>query len=172
MPTESRIPGVQLRELEVFGDARGSLAEIFRAAAMPAAFAQANHSRSAAGVLRGLHYHRRQDDLWYVVSGRARVGLADLRERRRRPAVEVHELGGEPASTLYIPRGVAHGYLALTELHLLYFVTSEYDPSDEHGVAWDDPDLAVPWDSPAGPVVSERDAANPNLEWERIPSFS
>lgn len=172
MPTESQIPGVQIRTLDVFGDARGRLAEIYRAAQVPAAFAQANHSRSAPGVLRGLHYHRNQDDMWYVVSGRARVGLADLRTRGRRPLVEVHELDGDAAATIYIPRGVAHGYLALTGLDLIYFVTSEYDPTDEHGVAWDDPVLAVPWDAPQPPVVSARDAANRAFEWEWIPSFS
>lgn len=172
MPTESGIPGVEIRPLDVFGDARGSLAEIYRAAQVPAAFAQSNHSRSAPGVLRGLHYHRRQDDMWYVVSGRARVGLADLRTREERPRVEVHDLDGDAPATVYIPHGVAHGYLALTRLDLIYFVTREYDPSDEHGVAWDDPSLAVPWDPPQAPILSGRDAANPALEWERIPSFS
>ncbi len=85
-----------------------------------------------------------QADLWYLVSGRAQVGLADL--RRARP----HAAGRDarcstprcrPASTSR--SGVAHGYLALTEIDLIYWVTSEYDPADENGVAWDDPTLAL-----------------------------
>jgi dTDP-4-dehydrorhamnose 3,5-epimerase len=77
----------------------------------------------------------------------------------------------EPTA-VYIPRGVAHGYLALTDLDLVYLVTHEYDPQDEHGVAWDDPTLAIPWQLDGVPVVSERDRNNPTLQWERIPSFS
>lgn len=172
MPTESAIPGVEIHELAVHGDDRGRLVEVFRASAMPEPFAQSNHSRSAAGVLRGLHYHRHQDDLWYLVAGRAQVGLADLREAGGRPRVETHVLDGEQPATVYIPRGVAHGYLALTQLDIVYWVTAEYDPGDEHGVAWDDPTLAVPWQLDGPPVLSERDARNPALAWERIPSFA
>jgi dTDP-4-dehydrorhamnose 3,5-epimerase len=172
MSTRSAIPGVEIREPAAHGDARGRFVEVFRSAAMPHPFAQSNHSRSAAGVLRGLHYHRRQDDLWYVVSGRAQVGLADLRGGGGHPVVETHVLDGERPATIYIPRGVAHGYLALTQLDLLYWVTAEYDPADEHGVAWDDSTLALPWQLAGPPVVSERDARNPALAWEQIPSFA
>lgn len=172
MPTESRIPGVVIRAPEVHADSRGRFAEIYRSAGMPHAFVQSNHSRSEAGVLRGLHYHRNQDDLWYVVCGRAQAALVDLRDRGGTPVVETHVLDGDDPVTLYVPRGVAHGYLALSELHLMYWVTSEYDPSDELGVAWDDPVLAVPWQLAGEPHVSRRDAENPPLEWERIPSFA
>jgi dTDP-4-dehydrorhamnose 3,5-epimerase len=171
-PTGSAIPGVEIHEPAVHGDDRGRFVEVFRAAAMPYPFAQSNHSRSAAGVLRGLHYHRHQDDLWYVVAGRAQVGLADLRQGSGRPLVETHVLDGERPTTLYIPRGVAHGYLALGALDMLYWVTAEYDPEDEHGVAWDDRTLAVPWQLDGAPVLSERDARNPALVWEQIPSFA
>ena len=173
MPTDgSAIPGVLIERPQVHGDGRGRFSELYRAAAMPHGFAQSNHSRSAAGVLRGLHYHRRQDDLWYVVRGRAQVGLADLRVPGPEPLVETHVLDGEQPATIYIPRGVAHGYLALSELDLIYWVTAEYDPSDELGVAWDDPSLGIPWQLDGAPVVSDRDAANPALEWGRIPSFA
>ena len=172
MPTESRIPGVVISAPEAHGDDRGRFVEIFRAAAMPRAFAQSNHSRSAPGVLRGLHYHRGQDDLWYVVSGRCQVGLADLRRPGGRPVVEAHVLDGQEPATIYIPRGVAHGYLALTELDLVYWVTAEYDPADELGGAWDDPTLAVPWQLNGSPRLSRRDAENPALQWDLIPSFA
>jgi dTDP-4-dehydrorhamnose 3,5-epimerase len=172
MPTESRIPGVAIRTSETHADTRGRFVEIFRAACMPRTFAQSNHSRSEPGVLRGLHYHQHQDDLWYVVSGRAQVALADLRDQCSPPLVETHVLDGERPSTVYIPRGVAHGYLALTQLDLVYWVTAEYDPDDELGVAWDDPTLAVPWRLTGQPLLSERDARNPALRWELIPSFA
>jgi dTDP-4-dehydrorhamnose 3,5-epimerase len=173
MPTDSSaIPGVVIERRQVHADGRGRFSELYRAASMPHGFAQSNHSRSEPGVLRGLHYHRRQDDLWYVVRGRAQVALVDLRVPGPGAAVETHVLDGERPATIYIPRGVAHGYLALSELDLIYWVTAEYDPSDELGVAWDDRSLAIPWQLDGTPVVSERDAANPALEWERIPSFA
>ena len=174
MPTEasSAIDGVRIVTLDVYGDLRGRFCEIFRSAAMPETFVQANHSRSAAGVLRGLHYHRHQADLWYVPAGRAQVGLADLRVRGGTPPTESFVLDAAQPTTVFIPPGVAHGYLALTDLDVIYWVTGEYDPGDEHGVAWNDPTLAIPWQIDAEPVVSERDAKNPGLDWELVPTFS
>jgi dTDP-4-dehydrorhamnose 3,5-epimerase len=174
MPTEapSAIDGVRIVTLDVYGDLRGRFCEIFRSAAMPETFVQANHSRSAAGVLRGLHYHQHQADLWYVPAGRAQVGLADLRVRGGTPPTESFVLDAAQPTTVFIPPGVAHGYLALTDLDVIYWVTGEYDPGDEHGVAWNDPTLAIPWQIDADPVVSERDAKNPGLDWELVPTFS
>ncbi len=84
-----------------------------------------------------------------------------------RPIVETHEVTAD--DRIVIPTGVAHGFLARTELTLLYMVTAEYDGSDEHGFAWDDPTAAVPWPrvdmTPDGrPIVSDRDRSNPSLE--------
>jgi dTDP-4-dehydrorhamnose 3,5-epimerase len=152
-------------------DPRGRFTEIMRAAHFPETFVQSNHSRSQQGVLRGLHYHRHQADLWYVVSGKAQVGLADLRELRNPPLVATVVLDGDEPQTLYIPAGVAHGFLAVTDVDLIYFVSAYYDATDEHGVAWDDPTLAIPWEI-SDPVLSGRDAENPRLSWEDIPSFS
>jgi dTDP-4-dehydrorhamnose 3,5-epimerase len=165
------IPGVVLSTPEVHFDPRGSFAEIMRASSYPEAFVQSNHSRSAAGVLRGLHYHRRQADLWYVVDGRIEVGLADLRVRADRPATATVPLSGDAPATLYIPAGVAHGFFAHTPVELIYWVTNYYDSTDEHGIAWNDPTLAIPW-SASGPVVSERDASNPELRWDEILPFT
>jgi dTDP-4-dehydrorhamnose 3,5-epimerase len=164
------IPGVRHVSLQQHGDARGTFAEIFRSSQWPHAFVQANHSHSAKRVLRGLHYHQRQADLWYVIAGRAQVGLADLRHRRDDPLVATIVLDAREPSVLYIPEGVAHGFLALTELDLIYFVTQEYDASDEHGVAWDDPTLNVPWRS-REPILSDRDLDNAPLAWDSIPAF-
>ena len=133
-------------------------------------FVQANLSTSAAGVLRGLHLHRRQLDYWIVARGRAFVALVDVRRPARRsattPGVETRELGAD--DWVVIPAGVAHGFLALEPLELLYLVTNEYDGSDELGFAWDDPAVAVPWPDIPGipdgrPILSERDASNPSL---------
>jgi dTDP-4-dehydrorhamnose 3,5-epimerase len=133
-------------------------------------FSQANLSSSATGVLRGIHYHRRQLDYWTVTSGRAFVALVDVRPLLEsaggRAVVETREL--EADDWVVIPAGVAHGFLALEPLELLYLVTTEFDGSDELGFAWDDPAVGVPWPavpgSPDGrPILSDRDQSNPAL---------
>jgi dTDP-4-dehydrorhamnose 3,5-epimerase len=132
-------------------------------------FVQANLSTSAAGVLRGLHYHRRQLDYWVVGTGRAFVALVDVRPviaGRGAAVVETRELVAD--ESVVIPAGVAHGFLALEQLELLYLVTNEYDGSDELGFAWDDPAVGVPWPTVAGtpdgrPILSDRDRSNPSL---------
>lgn len=156
----SHIEGVVVTPVDRHPDERGSFTEISRFAGSPAAFCQANHSHSRRGVLRGLHYHREQADLWYFTRGTAQVALADLRDPNGSPAVMTLTAGDESPCTIYIPPGVAHGFLALTDVDLVYLVTHEYDASDEHGVAWDDPALAIPWALDA-PILSERDRANP-----------
>jgi dTDP-4-dehydrorhamnose 3,5-epimerase len=178
MTGESRLAGVRYGRHKLIADGRGSFAEIWRTsvvgaiserdAGLPdARFVQANLSRSAAGVLRGLHYHRRQLDYWTVLEGRALVALVDVRPvLADRDAVETREL--EAMETVAIPSGVAHGFLALEPLALLYLVTNEYDGSDELGFAWDDPDVGVPWPAVPGtpdgrPILSERDRSNPAL---------
>jgi dTDP-4-dehydrorhamnose 3,5-epimerase len=167
----SSLPGVRYGALERFEDPRGSFREIWRASAWTGdAFVQANLSVSATGVLRGLHVHRRQLDHWVVLRGRAFVALVDLRPlldgAGPGPIVETREL--TPDEWVVIPAGVAHGFLALDGLELLYHVTNEYDGSDELGFAWDDPDAAVAWPPVDGgvdgrPILSERDRTNPSL---------
>ena len=154
MPTESvpsPIDGVRIWRPQVHGDARGRFVEVFRTAAVPEPLVQSNHSRSAAGVLRGLHYHRHQADLWYLVV-RACPGRAGRpAQRGSAPVTHTFVLDGETPTAVYVPSGVAHGYLALTEIDLIYWVTREYDPADENGVAWDDPTLAIAWQLDATP---------------------
>lgn len=161
------IPGAWIITPQVHEDSRGSFMEVFREDLLGARFVQANHSRSRAGVLRGLHWHKRQADAWYVMSGHAQAMLADLRTRAEHPAVvPVDLIGGEP-KVLYIPPGVAHGFLAVTDVDLIYWVTSYYDSTDEFGVAWDDPGLNAPWTTD-DPILSARDRDNPRLEWASI----
>jgi dTDP-4-dehydrorhamnose 3,5-epimerase len=165
--TFDRIPGVLLLRPEVHGDQRGFFLEALREDALGTAFVQGNHSHSQAGVLRGLHFHARQADAWYVVRGRARVGLADLRTPTDRPAALTVDLAEDDPATLFIPPGVAHGFAALTELDLVYWVTHYFDGSDEHGVAWNDPTLAIPW-GVDDPILSDRDAGAEPLDWDAV----
>jgi len=179
----SAIPGVAWGRLVRHADSRGSFRELWRAKAfedldpratglpMGAAvrFVQSNLSESSTGVLRGLHFHRRQLDYWIVASGRAYVALVDVRpavEGRGSPIVDAREVAAD--TTVAIPTGVAHGFLALEPLQLIYFVTNEYDGADELGFAWDDVEAAVPWPivpgtPDGGPILSERDSTNPSL---------
>jgi dTDP-4-dehydrorhamnose 3,5-epimerase len=169
MPTITEspiIPGVQIVQLKSFVDSRGRFVEIFRKEWFPQRnwhVLQSNRSESAAGVLRGLHYHNHQVDYWHVIGGQIRAALVDL--RRSSPAFGVSQfvdLGHEAMQGLFIPIGVAHGFLALTEATLLYFVDNYYDGADEFGVAWNDPDLGLAWPVDS-PIVSERDVGNPRL---------
>lgn len=181
-PTRA-IPGVRYGAIQRFADERGSFRELWRESAVDTIasedagappgfqprFVQANLSTSSAGVLRGLHLHRRQLDRWIVATGRAFVALVDVRPMLAggdRPAVETRELGAD--DWVEIPAGVAHGFLALEPLDLVYLVTTEYDGSDEHGFAWDDRLAAVPWPDVPGaseerPILSARDRTNPSL---------
>jgi dTDP-4-dehydrorhamnose 3,5-epimerase len=126
--------------------------------------AQANLSRSKPGVLRGLHFHERQADIWVILEGLAWVALVDLRPviRDARAAPIVERLEMSVGDAVHIPPGVAHGFLARERVALLYLVTNEYDGSDEHGFAWDDPRAAVGWPVET-PVLSARDSSNPSL---------
>jgi dTDP-4-dehydrorhamnose 3,5-epimerase len=182
----SAIRGVRYGAIARYSDERGSFRELWRedtfgpidpglagppgGADGPPRFVQANLSTSAAGVLRGLHLHRRQLDHWVVATGRAFVALVDVRPMLAggpKPDVEARELGED--DWVDIPTGVAHGFLALEPLQLVYFVTNLYDGSDELGFAWDDPLAGVPWPRvPASadgrPILSDRDLTNPPLE--------
>jgi dTDP-4-dehydrorhamnose 3,5-epimerase len=163
----SHIRGVRIVHLKALGDERGRFLETFRKDWFPERtweIVQTNRSDSRAGVLRGLHYHFRQVDYWYVPRGRVRVGLADLRKNSPTfGAGEVLEIGDHNECGVFIPSGVAHGFYALTDATLTYLVDNYYDGSDEFGVAWDDPTLAVPW-GVTDPILSGRDRANPRLE--------
>jgi len=143
------IRGVKHVSLDVFTDDRGRFLEMFRREWFPErtwSAVQVNRSESRKNVLRGLHFHFHQIDYWYPFSGRIRIALADLRPGSpTRGAVEVREMSGDEPAGVFIPVGVAHGFVALTDAVLTYVVDGYYDPSDEHGVAWDDPELAVRW---------------------------
>jgi dTDP-4-dehydrorhamnose 3,5-epimerase len=162
----TQIRDVMLVHFRTFGDSRGQFMETFRTEWFPQrtwAIVQSNRSVSAAGVLRGLHYHHHQVDYWQLLAGKIRVALADLRPTSPTyRAVEIIDMDAVTPIGLYIPVGVAHGFYAQTEATLSYLVDNYYNGSDELGVAWNDPTLAVPW-GVDNPILSERDAKNPLL---------
>ena len=159
------IPGVWLVRLESFGDRRGRFMETYRASWLPfaAPMVQGNRSESAPRVLRGLHYHRRQADLWYVQAGRVTTVLLDTRVGS--PAEGRHlslQQGGGEEVAVYIPEGVAHGFLTLEpDTDVLYQIAPAYRPGHEAGVRWDDPAFGIDWPSPPS-LISDRDASYPD----------
>ncbi len=162
----ARIPGVYTVPLRSFADERGRFMETFRREWFPWVNwdrLQMNRSDSARHVLRGLHWHRHQVDYWVVTRGRIRAVLVDLRSTSAgRRQVEVVEPGAGKEQGLFIPAGVAHGFVALTDATLTYVVNNYYDSSDEHGLAWNDPQLQIPWNVDE-PLLSARDRNNPTL---------
>lgn len=165
----SDIEGVEVRRLQVHEDERGAFVELMRASSSSWDFRQSNLSRSVEGVLRGLHFHRRQADLWLLLEGQIQVVLVDLRRRNHLESASIHLSAGHP-ETLLIPPGVAHGFLALTDCRLLYWVSEEFDGSDEYGIRWNDPAIGIAWER-EDPILSERDASAPYLDWRHIPEF-
>jgi len=160
------IEGAGLVDLVAHPDDRGVMTELYRREWFPDVpeMVQANHSESRAGVLRGLHFHRRQTDYWLLLEGSAIVGLCDLRAGS--PTEGASALLALDASGglhgLLIPPGVAHGFYAETPIRLEYLVDLAFDGSDEHGLAWDDPGTGIAWPA-TDPVLSERDRSNPSL---------
>lgn len=164
---ETPIPGVLVLEPHVFRDDRGFFFESYNKAAMAQAgiaheFVQDNHSFSRGRVLRGLHYQIRQPQgkLVRVVSGKIFDVAVDL---RRRSAAFGHwhgvELSGENKQMLWIPEGLAHGFVVLSEhAHVLYKATDLYDPTSERTIVWNDADLSIEWQLRGEPIVSAKDS--------------
>jgi dTDP-4-dehydrorhamnose 3,5-epimerase len=168
------MPDVLVVEPSVFGDDRGFFFESFNrrrleaAVGRPLDFVQDNHSLSARGVLRGLHYQlpRPQAKLVRVIRGEVLDVVVDLRRASPtfgRWAGEV--LSAENRRQLWIPEGFAHGFLVLSDqAEVLYKTTDYWYPEHEHCIRWDDPAVGIEW--PLGgraPVVSRKDAAGKPL---------
>jgi dTDP-4-dehydrorhamnose 3,5-epimerase len=164
----AEIAGAHLVEPNVLADERGVFVETYRREWFPKCreMIQGNRGDRRAGTVVGLHYHLHQADYWYMPAGRARVVLHDLRVGSPTDgSTYTVDLGIGPDQVdhhlgLYIPPGVAHGFAALTDLTITYLVDSYYNPADELGVAWDDPDIGADWGVDE-PVVSGRDQQNP-----------
>jgi dTDP-4-dehydrorhamnose 3,5-epimerase len=158
------IEGVYTVAIKAYEDERGRFMETFRRSWFPWVNwdrMQGNRSDSKPGVLRGLHYHHHQIDYWYVPTGIIRVGMVDLRPSSPSyMATEMFEIGESNNMGVFVPVGVAHGFLALTTATLMYMVNNYYDGGkDERGVAWNDPAFKLPWGITA-PLLSPRDQEN------------
>ena len=164
------IAGVMTVPLQPYGDERGRFMETFRREWFPGVNwerLQSNRSDSAAGVLRGLHYHFKQIDYWYVTRGRIRVGLVDLRVSSptylRSAAID---MGEDNLLGLFIPEGVAHGFAALTDCTLIYIVNNYYDGgSDEYGIAWNDPQANIDWGIDGALTLRARSSQSSNRRY-------
>ena len=163
------LPEVMIIEPKVFGDARGFFLESFNAKAFAEAtgvdlpFVQDNHSRSAQGVLRGLHYQiqQAQGKLVRVVRGAVFDVAVDVRRSSpnfgRWVGVELSE---DNHRQLWVPPGFAHGFLVLSDsADFLYKTTDYYAPEHERSVLWNDPAIGIDWPLPGEPLLSGKDQA-------------
>ena len=166
--TALAIPDVLLFEPKVFGDERGFFFESFNQQRFNAAtgldlqFVQDNHSKSAKGVLRGLHYQlppKAQGKLVRVVQGEVFDVAVDIRPKSPTFGKWVGEvLSVENKRQMWIPPGFAHGFLTLSEsAEFLYKTTGYYSPEHERCVRWDDPTVAVQWPLSDTPLLSGKD---------------
>jgi dTDP-4-dehydrorhamnose 3,5-epimerase len=166
------IEGLILIKPDRYGDERGFFLESYKKSAFESmgireSFVQENHSRSARGVLRGLHYQVHpfpQGKLLRVIQGEIFDVAVDIRKGSpyygRWSGLA---LSGENHQILWIPPGFAHGFMAMTEgAEVLYSTTSEYAPLCERGIAWNDPAIGIKWPS-LPPAVSEKDRKFPPL---------
>ena len=171
--TPTEIPGVLLLEPRVFADDRGAFFESFNARAFAEAvgqdvsFVQDNQSTSRRHVLRGLHYQEPnpQGKLVRALAGAIYDVAADIRPESPTFGRWVGvELSAENRRQLWVPEGLAHGFLVLSDsADVLYKTTDFYAPACEKCVRWDDPFLGIRWPLSAPPVLSPRDAAAPTL---------
>jgi dTDP-4-dehydrorhamnose 3,5-epimerase len=165
------LEGPVLLEPVVHGDARGSFHETFREdrlaeLGIDESWVQDNHSRSARGVLRGMHFQvgRGQAKLIRCARGAILDVVVDI--RKESPTFgrwEAVELDDERHRQLYVPVGFAHGFCVLSETaDVLYKCSTYYDPEQERAIAYDDPDIGIEWPD-LEPTVSDRDRAAPRL---------
>lgn len=173
------IPDVLILEPRVFGDERGFFYESFnqrrfeQAVGRSLAFVQDNHSRSARGVLRGLHYQVEQPQGKLVRCTLGEVFDVAVDIRRSSPTfghwVGVH-LSADNKRQLWIPEGFAHGFVVLSEVaEFLYKTTDYYAPEHERAIRWDDPTLAIDWPLPLAPLLSEKDKNAPLFADAELP---
>jgi dTDP-4-dehydrorhamnose 3,5-epimerase len=168
---ETSLPGVCLLEPNVHGDERGFFFESYNSRAFAEIgitdnFVQDNHARSIKNTLRGLHYQLKhpQAKLCRVVQGEVLDVVVDI--RRGSPTFGRFEkavLSAANKRQIYVPVGFAHGYLVLSDsAEFLYKCGDFYDPSDDRGVLWNDPEIAIDWGIDQ-PILSAKDRSLPRL---------
>ncbi|ARU32126.1 dTDP-4-dehydrorhamnose 3,5-epimerase [Sulfuriferula sp. AH1] len=164
----TRIPDVLVIEPKVFGDERGFFYEsynrrVMTEAGIPDDFVQDNHSRSAKGVLRGLHYQIRQTQgkLVRVISGSVYDVAVDLRKSSPTFGQWVGmELSADNKRMAWIPKGFAHGFVVTSDTaEFLYKTTDYWAPQFERSLLWNDPALGITWPLDMQPIIAAKDAA-------------
>ena len=166
--TKTGIEGLVVVEPKVFGDNRGYFMETynyndFKAAGLDMVFVQDNQSKSKKGVLRGLHFQKKnpQGKLVRVVSGEVYDVAVDLRRGSDTYGKWYGVLlSAENKKQFYVPEGFAHGFVVMSETaEFVYKCTRFYDPSDEGGLMWNDPEIGIDWPVPenAELLLSEKD---------------
>lgn len=178
--TPTAIPDVLIIEPKVFGDERGFFLESFnqrafsQATGLDVQFVQDNHSRSARGVLRGLHYQLQQPQgkLVRVVQGEVFDVAVDLRKSSPTFGQWVGEtLSADNKRQLWIPQGFAHGFVVLSETaEFLYKTTDYYAPAHERCIAWNDPTIGIVWPQGLQPQLSAKDQAGLPLAQAPLPA--
>ena len=167
--TKTAIPDVLILEPRVFGDARGFFYESFNAkdfaesTGLDVSFVQDNHSKSAKGVLRGLHYQiqHAQGKLVRVVQGEVFDVAVDLRRTSSTFGqwVGVH-LSADNHRQLWVPPGFAHGFVVLSDsAEFLYKTTDYWHPEHERSLLWNDPAIGIDWPLDGPPLLAAKDAA-------------
>ncbi len=166
--TKTPIDGLLIAEPQVFSDARGYFTETysrrdFQALGLSMDFVQDNQSRSKKGVLRGLHFQKKhpQGKLVRAISGEVFDVAVDIREGSATFGKWFGVvLSGENKKQFYIPEGFAHGFLVLSDTaEFAYKCTAYYDPLDEGGIIWNDPDIGIEWpETGLSPELSAKDA--------------
>ncbi|MGA8807971.1 MAG: dTDP-4-dehydrorhamnose 3,5-epimerase [Thermoanaerobaculia bacterium] len=178
--SETTLPGVLLIEPKVFGDDRGFFMETYRVDAfrdigISDAFVQDNHSRSARGVLRGLHYQEPNAQGKLVRCTRGAIFDVAVDIRRGSPSFARWfglELSEANKLMLWIPPGFAHGFCALEDdSDLVYKCTKLYDKASDQSILWNDPEIGIEWPI-AKPVLSDKDSNAPRLnEAAALPAY-
>jgi dTDP-4-dehydrorhamnose 3,5-epimerase len=170
--SHTKLKGCVIIEPRVFGDDRGFFLETFQAirykqeADIDLPFVQDNHSRSARGVLRGLHFQKNkpQGKLVRVVRGEVYDVALDIRKGSATFGEwEGVILSEDNKKQIWVPPGFAHGFVVLSDIaDFEYKCTDYYDPSDEDSILWSDPDLDIPWPI-MNPVLSTKDESAKRL---------
>lgn len=171
----TKIQEVILIQPDVYGDSRGFFLEnyskkLFRANGIDVDFVQDNHSRSARGVLRGIHYQiapHAQAKLVRVVRGEAFDVVVDIRKNSKSFGRYVSHLLSETNNKMvFVPAGFAHGFCALADgTEFLYKVSDDYSPLHERGLMWNDPTVGIEWPKvEGGYILSEKDKRHPGLK--------
>lgn len=176
---DTAIPDVKIIEPTVFGDERGFFMETWNqkrfeelVTGKPTTFVQDNHSKSKKGILRGLHYQTEntQGKLVRVVSGEVFDVAVDIRKDSPTFGQWVGEyLSAKNKRQLWVPEGFAHGfYVTNEEAEFVYKCTDYYNPSAEHSILWNDPQISIEWPVDGKPVLSDKDRTANSLSQSKL----